>query len=201
MSTERGCFSLHSRFCFDTRIERLIMAISEADVQASLRALIDPNTGRDFVSGKSVRKVRDRRQQCRRRPDARLSRARASTRSCANSCRSKLASLPGVGQGDGEHRPQDRVALRAARREADSRASRTSSPSRAARAASASRPPPSTWRWRSRRKAQASACSTPTSTARRSRPCSASPGGRNPRTARRWSRSRRTACRRCRSAS
>src|SRR5437588_10498216 len=33
------------------------MAISEADVQASLRALNDPNTGRDFVSGKSVRKV------------------------------------------------------------------------------------------------------------------------------------------------
>ena len=29
------------------------MAISEADVQASLRALNDPNTGRDFVSGKS----------------------------------------------------------------------------------------------------------------------------------------------------
>src|ERR1700687_3623343 len=34
------------------------MAISEADVQASLRTLNDPNTGRDFVSGKSVRKVR-----------------------------------------------------------------------------------------------------------------------------------------------
>jgi len=33
------------------------MAISEVDVQASLRALNDPNTGRDFVSGKSVRKV------------------------------------------------------------------------------------------------------------------------------------------------
>src|SRR6202047_5094053 len=33
------------------------MAISEADVQARLRALNDPNTGRDFVSGKSVRKV------------------------------------------------------------------------------------------------------------------------------------------------
>jgi ATP-binding protein involved in chromosome partitioning len=33
------------------------MAISEGDVQASLRALNDPNTGRDFVSGKSVRKV------------------------------------------------------------------------------------------------------------------------------------------------
>jgi ATP-binding protein involved in chromosome partitioning len=33
------------------------MAISEADVQASLRALIDPNTGRDFVSDKAIRKV------------------------------------------------------------------------------------------------------------------------------------------------
>src|ERR1700716_4587945 len=33
------------------------MPISEPDVQASLRALNDPNTGRDFVSGKSVRKI------------------------------------------------------------------------------------------------------------------------------------------------
>jgi ATP-binding protein involved in chromosome partitioning len=33
------------------------MPITEADVQASLRALADPNTGRDFVSGKSIRKV------------------------------------------------------------------------------------------------------------------------------------------------
>src|SRR6476659_1857040 len=33
------------------------MAISEADVNASLRALIDPNTGRDFVSDKAIRKV------------------------------------------------------------------------------------------------------------------------------------------------
>src|ERR1700716_1909760 len=33
------------------------MATSEADVQASLRTLNDPNTGRDFVSSKSVRKV------------------------------------------------------------------------------------------------------------------------------------------------
>jgi len=33
------------------------MPITEADVQASLRALADPNTGRDFVSGKSIRKI------------------------------------------------------------------------------------------------------------------------------------------------
>ena len=33
------------------------MSIAEADVQASLHALIDPNTGRDFVSAKAVRKV------------------------------------------------------------------------------------------------------------------------------------------------
>src|SRR5215471_15836319 len=36
------------------------MALSEADVQASLRALVDPNTGRDFVSSKSVRKTQVR---------------------------------------------------------------------------------------------------------------------------------------------
>jgi ATP-binding protein involved in chromosome partitioning len=34
------------------------MAITEADVQASLRALTDPNTGKDFVSGKAVKKIR-----------------------------------------------------------------------------------------------------------------------------------------------
>jgi ATP-binding protein involved in chromosome partitioning len=33
------------------------MAITEADVQTRLRALIDPNTGKDFVSGKAVRKI------------------------------------------------------------------------------------------------------------------------------------------------
>ena len=34
------------------------MAITEADVQTRLRALTDPNTGKDFVSGKAVKKVR-----------------------------------------------------------------------------------------------------------------------------------------------
>ena len=33
------------------------MPITEADVQASLRALPDPNTGRDFVTDKSIRKI------------------------------------------------------------------------------------------------------------------------------------------------
>jgi len=33
------------------------MPVTEADVQASLRALIDPNTGRDFGSTKAVRRV------------------------------------------------------------------------------------------------------------------------------------------------
>jgi ATP-binding protein involved in chromosome partitioning len=33
------------------------MPIAEADVQARLKGLIDPNTGRDFVTGKAVRKV------------------------------------------------------------------------------------------------------------------------------------------------
>jgi ATP-binding protein involved in chromosome partitioning len=33
------------------------MPIAEADVQSRLKALIDPNTGRDFVTGKAVRKV------------------------------------------------------------------------------------------------------------------------------------------------
>ena len=33
------------------------MAITEADVQTRLRALIDPNTGKDFVTGKAVKKI------------------------------------------------------------------------------------------------------------------------------------------------
>src|SRR6187455_2391037 len=33
------------------------MSLAEADVQARLKALIDPNTGRDFVAGKAVKKV------------------------------------------------------------------------------------------------------------------------------------------------
>jgi ATP-binding protein involved in chromosome partitioning len=33
------------------------MAITEADVQASMRTLNDPNTGKDFVAGKAVKKI------------------------------------------------------------------------------------------------------------------------------------------------
>src|SRR5688500_8219023 len=33
------------------------MAITEADVQARLRELIDPNTGKSFVTGKAVKKI------------------------------------------------------------------------------------------------------------------------------------------------
>jgi ATP-binding protein involved in chromosome partitioning len=33
------------------------MAITESDVQTRLRALIDPNTGKDFVSGKALKKI------------------------------------------------------------------------------------------------------------------------------------------------
>jgi len=34
------------------------MAITDGDVQARFRALVDPNTGKDFVSGKALKKVR-----------------------------------------------------------------------------------------------------------------------------------------------
>src|SRR5512141_1234568 len=33
------------------------MAFTEADVQTQLKSLIDPNTGRDFVASKSIRKI------------------------------------------------------------------------------------------------------------------------------------------------
>ena len=34
------------------------MAISEADVRAALGALVDPNTGKDYVSARSVKGVK-----------------------------------------------------------------------------------------------------------------------------------------------
>jgi ATP-binding protein involved in chromosome partitioning len=34
-----------------------MMALTEADVQACLATVVDPNTGRDFVAGKSVKKI------------------------------------------------------------------------------------------------------------------------------------------------
>ena len=33
------------------------MAITEGDIQARLAATVDPNTGRDFVAGKSIRRI------------------------------------------------------------------------------------------------------------------------------------------------
>ena len=34
------------------------MTITEADIQTRLRALVDPNTGKDFVTGKAIKKIR-----------------------------------------------------------------------------------------------------------------------------------------------
>src|SRR6185312_14565088 len=34
------------------------MAVSEADVETCLRGVVDPNTGRDFVAAKSIRKIK-----------------------------------------------------------------------------------------------------------------------------------------------
>jgi ATP-binding protein involved in chromosome partitioning len=56
MSTERGAFSLDFEAPY-LATPLPSMPITEADVQASLRALPDPNTGRDFVSTKSIRKI------------------------------------------------------------------------------------------------------------------------------------------------
>src|SRR5450755_574317 len=56
MSTERRAFSLDFGAPYLTG-HLPSMLITEADVQASLRALLDPNTGRDFVSTKSIRKI------------------------------------------------------------------------------------------------------------------------------------------------
>ena len=56
LSTDGTAFSLNSLF---QRISFAAhsMSTAEADVQARLHALIDPNTGRDLVSAKAVRKM------------------------------------------------------------------------------------------------------------------------------------------------
>src|SRR5574340_40418 len=40
------------------RFQERVMSISEADVQAALKNLVDPNTRKDFVSGKSVKNIK-----------------------------------------------------------------------------------------------------------------------------------------------
>ena len=41
-----------------SRTEAFAMAVTEQDVQQSLRQLVDPNLERDFISAKSVKSVR-----------------------------------------------------------------------------------------------------------------------------------------------
>jgi ATP-binding protein involved in chromosome partitioning len=73
------------------------MSIAEADVQASLRALIDPNTGRDLVSGKAVRKVQLEGSDV--SVDLQLAYpARSQYETLRKLVQAQLASLPGVGK-------------------------------------------------------------------------------------------------------
>ncbi len=49
------------------------MAITEADVLSALKQLTDPNTKKDFVSGKSVKNIKISGERCVTRDSARLS--------------------------------------------------------------------------------------------------------------------------------
>ncbi len=106
------------------------MAITEADVQARLATVVDPNTGKDLVAGKSVAQDQGRRRRRHRRHPARLSRRRASTtdpragdrRRIAATARRRRAS-PSTSR-----RRSPRTPCSAA--SSCARASRTSSPSR-----------------------------------------------------------------------
>ena len=113
------------------------MAITEADVQASLRALIDPNTGRDFVTRQGgAQGVRS---------TARTSAidvvlgypAKSQHEALKKLVRDRARRAAGRRQGRGDDRPQDRLARGAARREARARRQEHHRGGVAARAASA----------------------------------------------------------------
>jgi len=73
------------------------MPITEADVQASLHALVDPNTGRDFVAAKAVRKVTVDASNV--SVDLLLSYpARSQHEALRRLVQAKLAAMPGVGK-------------------------------------------------------------------------------------------------------
>ena len=96
------------------------MAITEADIQTRLRALVDPNTGKDFVSGKAIRKIHvDGANVDRRRP-ARLS-GEDAAREPAQADRRRGRGDARRGPGHRQHVAEDHVALGPARREARSR--------------------------------------------------------------------------------
>ena len=73
------------------------MPVTEQDVQAALKEIVDPNTGKDLVATRSVQniKVAGERRDGRRR--ARLSRRRPSSSRCRSSCRRSSGPSPGVG--------------------------------------------------------------------------------------------------------
>ena len=73
------------------------MAITEADIQARLRALIDPNTGRISSRGKAVKQDHGSTATTSRRHPARLSREDAA-RGAAEAHADALAALPGAGR-------------------------------------------------------------------------------------------------------
>ena len=143
------------------------MPIAEADVQASLRALTDPNTGRDFVSTKSVRKVDVDGSNV--VVDLQLAYpARSQHEALRRLVARQLGGLPGIGKVSvnighkiASHAVQRGVKLVAGVKNIIA--------VRAARAASASRRPRSTWRWRWPRRARRSGCSTRTSMGPRNR--------------------------------
>ena len=103
MSLERWGFSLNVRRCSRDHERTIQWQSPKPTFRPRLRALNDPQHRRAISSRQIGAQGADRRQRHRGRPDARLSRAAASTRSCASlSGEARVAA--GRGQGDGEHR-------------------------------------------------------------------------------------------------
>ena len=144
------------------------MAITEADVQTRLRALIDPNTGKDFVTGKAVKKIQIGAGDI--VVDIQLGYpAKTQHEILRKLIAQDIAALPGRAARHRQHDAEDHVALGPARREADPgrqehhrgrvRQGRRRQVDDGGQPRAGAR----------RRRAPTSACSTPTSTARRSR--------------------------------
>ena len=111
------------------------MAITETDIQTRLRALVDPNTGKDFVTGKAIKKIHV--DGANIDLDVQLAYPRRRSR-VLRKLSPTVTAIPGGRVGVS----MSQVVASVQRGVKLVPASRTSSRSRAAGAASASRPPP-----------------------------------------------------------